>query len=126
VFWFETGFLCVALAFLELTLQTRLASNSEIYLPLPSSQALGSKTWASPPPAQPRHSEQHYFIPPIKQAWEERGWFLGNCGTGCLCPTCPASLLWGRNSLVFLAEHMAHFGPQNRLFPCLPSLDMVS
>jgi hypothetical protein len=36
LFWFsETGFLCVALAVLELTLQTRLASNSEIRLPLP-------------------------------------------------------------------------------------------
>jgi hypothetical protein len=35
-FWFlETGFLCVALAVLELTLETRLASNSEIHLPLP-------------------------------------------------------------------------------------------
>jgi hypothetical protein len=35
-FWFyKTGFACVALAVLELTLQTRLASNSEIYLPLP-------------------------------------------------------------------------------------------
>jgi hypothetical protein len=35
-FWFfETGFLCIALAVLELTLQTRLASNSEIRLPLP-------------------------------------------------------------------------------------------
>jgi hypothetical protein len=32
---FETGFLCVALAVLELTLQTRLALNSEIHLPLP-------------------------------------------------------------------------------------------
>jgi hypothetical protein len=31
---FETGFLCVALAVLELTLLTRLASNSEIRLPL--------------------------------------------------------------------------------------------
>jgi hypothetical protein len=31
----ETGFLCVALAVLELTLWTRLASNSEICLPLP-------------------------------------------------------------------------------------------
>jgi hypothetical protein len=31
----ETGFLCVALAVLELTLQTRLASNSEICLSLP-------------------------------------------------------------------------------------------
>ena len=29
----ETGFLCVALAILELTLKTRLASNSEIHLP---------------------------------------------------------------------------------------------
>jgi hypothetical protein len=34
-FFFETGFLCAALAVLELTLQTRLASNSEIHLPLP-------------------------------------------------------------------------------------------
>jgi hypothetical protein len=33
--FFETGFLCVALAFLELTLYTRPASNSEICLPLP-------------------------------------------------------------------------------------------
>ena len=32
--FFETGFLSVALAVLELTLQTRLASNSEIRLPL--------------------------------------------------------------------------------------------
>jgi hypothetical protein len=32
--FFETGFLCVALAVLELTLWTRLASNSEIRLPL--------------------------------------------------------------------------------------------
>jgi hypothetical protein len=31
----EAGFLCVALAVLELTLQTRLAWNSEIRLPLP-------------------------------------------------------------------------------------------
>jgi hypothetical protein len=34
-FFFETGFLCIALAVLELTLKTRLASNSEIRLPLP-------------------------------------------------------------------------------------------
>jgi hypothetical protein len=34
-FVFETGFLCVVLAVLELTLYTRLASNSEIRLPLP-------------------------------------------------------------------------------------------
>jgi hypothetical protein len=33
--FFETGFLCVALAVLELTLLTRLASNPEIHLPLP-------------------------------------------------------------------------------------------
>jgi hypothetical protein len=33
--FFETGFLCVALAVLELTLYTKLALNSEIYLPLP-------------------------------------------------------------------------------------------
>ena len=31
----ETGFLCIALAILELTLKTRLASNSEIHLPMP-------------------------------------------------------------------------------------------
>ena len=31
----ETGFLCVALAVLELTLWTRLAWNLEIHLPLP-------------------------------------------------------------------------------------------
>jgi hypothetical protein len=35
-FWFfKTGFLCIALAVLELTLWTRLASNLEIHLPLP-------------------------------------------------------------------------------------------
>jgi hypothetical protein len=34
-FVFEAGFLCVALAVLELTLKTRLALNSEIRLPLP-------------------------------------------------------------------------------------------
>ena len=33
--FFETGFLCVALAVMELTLETRLASTSEICLPLP-------------------------------------------------------------------------------------------
>jgi hypothetical protein len=33
--FFERGFLCVALAVLELTLQTRLALNSQISLPLP-------------------------------------------------------------------------------------------
>jgi hypothetical protein len=31
---FETGFLCVAVSILELTLKTRLASNSENHLPL--------------------------------------------------------------------------------------------
>jgi hypothetical protein len=35
VFVFETGFLCIALAVLGLTLSTRLPSNSEIHLPLP-------------------------------------------------------------------------------------------
>ena len=36
-FWFfKTGFPCVALAVLKLTLEIRLASNSEIHLPLPS------------------------------------------------------------------------------------------
>jgi hypothetical protein len=37
---FLTGFLCVALAVLELTLLTRLASNSEIHLPLPLSAGI--------------------------------------------------------------------------------------
>ena len=32
VLFFESGFLCVALAVLELTLKTRLASNSDIHL----------------------------------------------------------------------------------------------
>jgi hypothetical protein len=36
VWFFETGFLCVALAILEFCLETRLASNSETYLPLSS------------------------------------------------------------------------------------------
>jgi hypothetical protein len=35
LFCFETEFLCVALTILELTLQTMLASNTEICLPLP-------------------------------------------------------------------------------------------
>jgi hypothetical protein len=35
VFVFETGFLSLALAVLELTLKTRLAENTEIYLFLP-------------------------------------------------------------------------------------------
>ena len=35
LFFSETGFLCVALAVLELTPQTRLAPNPEILLPLP-------------------------------------------------------------------------------------------
>jgi hypothetical protein len=35
VLFFETRFLCISLAILELTLYTRLASNSEIRLPLP-------------------------------------------------------------------------------------------
>lgn len=37
-FWFfflRRGFLCLALAFLELTLDTKLSSNSELCLPLP-------------------------------------------------------------------------------------------
>ena len=33
--FFKTGFLCVPLAVLKLTLQTRLSWNSEICLPLP-------------------------------------------------------------------------------------------
>ena len=35
VFVFEASFLCIALTLLELVLKTRLASNSEIHLPLP-------------------------------------------------------------------------------------------
>ena len=44
-FFSKTGFLCVALAVLALTLQTRLASNSEIHLPL-ASQVLELKACA--------------------------------------------------------------------------------
>ena len=33
-FFLETGFLCMALAFLDVTLYTRMAWNSEIHLPL--------------------------------------------------------------------------------------------
>ena len=36
----ETGILCIALAILELTLKTRLASNSEIHLPLTPSSGI--------------------------------------------------------------------------------------
>ena len=39
-FFLETGFLCVALAVLELTLYTRLAWNSEIRPPLPPSAGI--------------------------------------------------------------------------------------
>ena len=51
-FFFETGFLWVALAVLELTLWTRLASNSEIRLPL-----LGLKACSTTP---------GYFFLPLK------------------------------------------------------------
>ncbi len=40
LFFFKTGFLCVALTVLELTLQTRLAFNPEIRLPLPPAGCL--------------------------------------------------------------------------------------
>jgi hypothetical protein len=43
VCFFQTGFLCVALAVLEFTLQTRLASNSD--LPVSTSQVLRLKVW---------------------------------------------------------------------------------
>ena len=46
-FFFETGFLCIVLAVLELTLQTRLASNSEIHPPVSASQVLGLKACAT-------------------------------------------------------------------------------
>ena len=43
-FWFfKTGFFCVALAVLKLALQTRLALNSEICLPLPHTPSTGNK-----------------------------------------------------------------------------------
>ena len=43
-FWFfKTGFFCVALAVLKLDLQTRLALNSEICLPLPHTPSTGNK-----------------------------------------------------------------------------------
>jgi hypothetical protein len=57
-FWgggFETRFLCVALAVLELTLQTRLASNSEIHLPLPP------KCWDKRH-APPRPADTHLWM----------------------------------------------------------------
>ena len=43
VLFFETEFLCVALAVLKLILQTRLALNSETHLPALASQVLGLK-----------------------------------------------------------------------------------
>jgi hypothetical protein len=47
LFWlFETGFLCVALAVLAVTLQTRLASNSKEDTPASASQVLGLKVCA--------------------------------------------------------------------------------
>ena len=48
---FKTGFLCVALAVLELTLKTRLALNSEIRQLLPPSAGIKGvrhHTWPSP------------------------------------------------------------------------------
>jgi hypothetical protein len=42
----ETGFLCVALAVLELALQTRMPSNSENYLPLPGLKACATTAQA--------------------------------------------------------------------------------
>lgn len=58
----ETGFLYVALAVLELSLQARLTSNPEICLP-PSSPVLGLKECAAT--TQPRFSES-YFTPLVK------------------------------------------------------------
>jgi hypothetical protein len=39
----ETGFFCIALAVLELTLYSRVALNSEIHLPLPCLPSAGIK-----------------------------------------------------------------------------------
>lgn len=43
---FSRQFLCVVVAILELALFTRLASNSDIYLPLPSKNGLKAGTTA--------------------------------------------------------------------------------
>ena len=52
--FFETGFLCITLGVLELTLQTRLASNSEIRSPLPPK--CRDYRCATPPP---RSTQRH-------------------------------------------------------------------
>ena len=48
LFFVSVGFLCVALAVLELPLQTGLASNSEIHLPLPP-ECWGERRWPPRP-----------------------------------------------------------------------------
>ena len=47
LFGFETKFLCVVLVVLELSLWTRLASTSEIHLPLPLPPVLGLMVYAT-------------------------------------------------------------------------------
>jgi hypothetical protein len=44
-YFFEMGFLCIALAVLELTMKTRLASNSEIRLPLMGLKVCATTAW---------------------------------------------------------------------------------
>ena len=56
VWKFETGFLCVALTVLELTLETRLATISEIHLPLPLESRI--------------KGERHHCLPRIYLALE--------------------------------------------------------
>ena len=69
VWFFKTGFLCVALAVLEFTLWTRLASNSERSLP--------PECWDKRGDTQPSfspHSCQHLF-----SIWEEGVGVLKRC-----------------------------------------------
>ncbi|GAB1302799.1 MAP7 domain-containing protein 3 [Apodemus speciosus] len=62
-------FLCVALAVLELTLETRLASNSEIHLPLPPNHKGDSAMMKSQDNAEQRKKEQEKIM---LQHWQER------------------------------------------------------
>lgn len=60
LFFFNTGFLCVAPAVLELIPQTRLASNSETSLPLPPER--WDQSHVPPPPGYDVPFVAHTYI----------------------------------------------------------------
>jgi hypothetical protein len=94
VLFFETGFLYVALAVLELTLYTRLASNSEIHLLLPPECGIKGISYHArlllaslPKPVCPRPPPPH--TPPCIYA------------TSSLCPPLPLSVWIQPNLYVY-------------------------